>query len=156
MYKTTGQEDTDKFGRALGGALSPGDSVLLAGTLGMGKSVLARGIARSLGIVSPMPSPTFTLMQPYEGRVKVNHFDLYRLEDMDEFEAAGLNEYIGGEQVALIEWPLEDLVARPQVFLTLSRGEATDERLIALSFDGMGEAKMAAVEKAIAPWEEKG
>ena len=86
--KTRSQDDTFALGRALGAFLRPGDSLLLSGDLGTGKSVLARGAARSLGVEGPMPSPSFTIMFPYEGRVPVYHFDLYRLSGPDEFEAA--------------------------------------------------------------------
>ena len=80
MFVTHGGEDTFAFGQALGAFLKKGDTVLLYGDLGAGKSVLARGIADALGVSGEMASPTFTLMQPYNGKKeKVYHFDLYRL-----------------------------------------------------------------------------
>ena len=83
--KTRSEDDTFALGRALGAFLRPGDSLLLSGDLGTGKSVLARGAARALGVEGPMPSPSFTIMFPYEGCVPVYHFDLYRLSGPDEF-----------------------------------------------------------------------
>lgn len=153
-YTTCDQSDTRAFGAALAGQLERGDSVLLRGDLGMGKSVLARGIARALGVDAPMPSPTFTLLMPYEGREKVSHFDLYRLSDLDEFEAAGLDEFIGGEYIALIEWPLDGLDAAPSVALTLTRGAEDDTRHIAIEFDGFDRARQQGVRAALADWEE--
>ena len=80
--------------------------MLLYGQLGAGKSVLARGIAAGLGVNEVMASPTFTLMQPYKGKsFPVYHFDLYRLSDSDELFAAGLDEFIGTDGIAIIEWP---------------------------------------------------
>ena len=117
--KTRSEDDTFALGRALGAFLRPGDALLLSGDLGTGKSVLARGAARSLGVEGPMPSPSFTILFPYEGKCPVYHFDLYRLSGPDEFEAAGLYEWFGGAGVCLVEWPeTVDLDARPCVRLT--------------------------------------
>jgi tRNA threonylcarbamoyladenosine biosynthesis protein TsaE len=150
MYNTRSAEDTKAFGRALGGALRPGDSVLLRGDMGAGKSVLARGIARALGVQGPMPSPTFTLMQPY-GRVC--HFDLYRLADLDEFYAAGLDEFTGGDCVALIEWPMDGMDISPRVEIDMGRGQSDQQRRLRVSFAGM-EGREEAIGRALAGWEE--
>ena len=99
------ESDTIRFGGRVAACLRPGDVVLLFGEMGAGKSVIARAIGRALGVDAPMPSPTFTVMIPYTGRVPVIHFDLYRLEDEDAFFAAGLGENIGGVNICLIEWP---------------------------------------------------
>lgn len=156
LYKTTGQDDTHALGQALGAQLRPGDSLLLTGDLGAGKSVLARGAARSLGVTGPMPSPTFTLMQPYhDGTAPVCHFDLYRISDEDEFEAAGLAEFVGGGQVALIEWPLEGLRVEPAVRLSIARGALDEERLIDIRFEGIDESRVTAIEAALRQWEEQ-
>ena len=155
FYQTNQQSDTFALGQALGDHLVPGDSVLLKGDLGMGKSVLARGIASALGVDGPMPSPTFTLLIPYDARINVSHFDLYRLSDMDEFDAAGLDEYIGGDRVALIEWPLEGLRCAPSITLTLFRGAQDEARRITLTFDGMDAARQRVLMDAIAGWEER-
>lgn len=130
-YLTRGARDTFEFGAALGTTLDPGDVVLLRGDLGAGKSVLARGIASAHGIVGPMPSPTFTIMIPYEGDRKIYHFDLYRLSDPDEFYAAGLEEFLGTDGIAIVEWPeAADLNPAGAISVALSRGEGEDERII--------------------------
>ncbi len=130
-YLTRGARDTFEFGAALGATLAPGDVVLLCGDLGAGKSVLARGIAAAQGIAGPMPSPTFTIMIPYEGDKKLYHFDLYRLSDPDEFYAAGLEEFLGGDGVAVVEWPeMADLNPAGAVRIRIERGENEDERII--------------------------
>ena len=115
-YTTRSEADTMNFARHLAPMLAPGDTVLLNGDLGAGKSVLARGIARGMGVEGPMPSPTFTLLLPYEGKGgrKLYHFDLYRLSDEDEYFAAGLDEFIGGDGVAVVEWPeMAEIDPRP-------------------------------------------
>lgn len=132
IFRTVSEKDTYNFGRALGTGLSAGDCVLLRGDLGAGKSVLARGIAGAHGIEGAMPSPTFVLMIPYEGDVNVYHFDLYRMDDPDEFYQAGLQEYIGGDGIAVIEWPeMAELEPEGAVRVNVMRGDAgDDERII--------------------------
>ena len=137
-FETHSEADTAAFGEALGALLRPGDAVLLSGDLGAGKSVLARGIARALGVEGPMPSPSFLLMIPYEGREKLCHFDLYRLSDPEEFYAAGLDEFIGTDAIAVIEWPeMAQLPPCPSVKLRMERGKAETVREIVLETEGM-------------------
>ena len=150
--KTRSEDDTFALGRALGAFLRPGDALLLSGDLGTGKSVLARGAARSLGVEGPMPSPSFTILFPYEGKCPVYHFDLYRLSGPDEFEAAGLYEWFGGAGVCLVEWPeTVDLDARPCVRLTLRRAAEDGARDVELETDGV-----PLNEAAFVPWRVEG
>ena len=122
VYMTRSEADTMNFAARLAEMLMPGDTVLLNGDLGVGKSVIARGVARGLDIQGPMPSPTFTIMIPYEGRRKLYHFDLYRLSDPDEYYAAGLDEFVGGDGVALVEWPeMAELEPRPCLDMRIFR-----------------------------------
>ena len=132
LFTTRSEADTMNFARRLSPMLRPGDTVLLYGDLGAGKSVLARGIARGMGITGPMPSPTFTLMIPYEkdGR-KLYHFDLYRLADPDEYEAAGLDEFVGGDGIAVVEWPQKaEIQPTPALEIDLFRCADEQARLI--------------------------
>ena len=132
-YVTHSQQDTMEFAGALADMLSAGDTVLLEGDLGTGKSVMARGIARALGVKAAMPSPTFTLMIPYEGKEKIYHFDLYRLADPDEFYEAGLDEFVGGDGIALVEWPrMAELEAEPALYVEIARGSDDDERVFTI------------------------
>ncbi|MBF0163036.1 MAG: tRNA (adenosine(37)-N6)-threonylcarbamoyltransferase complex ATPase subunit type 1 TsaE [Magnetococcales bacterium] len=101
------EAETEGWGRELGDCLAPGVGVLLHGDLGCGKSVFARGVLRGLGVEEDyITSPTFTLVNGYdEGRLPVAHFDLYRLSDPEELEGIGVEEYVDGRGVALVEWP---------------------------------------------------
>ena len=139
-YQTRSEADTMNLARRLAPMLGAGDSVLLYGDLGAGKSVLARGVARGMGIEGPMPSPTFTLLLPYEapdGR-KLYHFDLYRLSDPEEYYAAGLDEFIGGDGVALVEWPqMAELAPEPALEIRLSRCGGDEARMIEIENYGV-------------------
>lgn len=138
-YRTTSENDTRSLASALAEMLASGDTVMLHGDLGAGKSVFARGMARALGVTGAMPSPTFTLLIPYEGRQKLYHFDLYRLNDPDEFYAAGLDEFIGGDGIAVVEWPeMADIMPEPALDVYISRSEAdVDERIINIDNTGV-------------------
>jgi tRNA threonylcarbamoyladenosine biosynthesis protein TsaE len=107
-----GPEATEALGRAAAKALRPGDAVCLWGPLGAGKTTLARGLIRALTRPDEeIPSPTFTLVQTYEGGAfPVAHFDLYRLSGPDEAEELGLDDALD-DGAAIIEWP-ERLGAR--------------------------------------------
>lgn len=137
-YETHSERDTLAFAGELAHKLCAGASVLLYGDLGAGKSVFARGIAHALGVKGAMPSPTFTLLIPYEGDIKLYHFDLYRLNEPEEFYAAGLHEFIGGDGVALIEWPqMADIDPQPSLHVHISRTDAQDVRSISLESHGV-------------------
>lgn len=98
------ERETVDAGRAFGETLQPGDIVCLHGDLGAGKTAFARGIAASLGIEEPVTSPSFTLVNSYEGRCTLHHFDAWRVADEDELLAIGFEEYADGRAIVLIEW----------------------------------------------------
>jgi len=103
---------TQALGARIAKGLKPGDAVALSGELGAGKTTLARGILRALGVEERVPSPTFTLVQAYETReLSVSHYDLYRVEDASELSELGLDHALD-EGAALIEWPERGLPAR--------------------------------------------
>lgn len=97
---------TQQVGERLAALLRPGSVVLLNGDLGVGKTVFARGVIQGLGVLDPyITSPTFTLMNSYpEGRIPVYHFDFYRVASSEELALAGVEAFLEGEGVALVEW----------------------------------------------------
>lgn len=154
MWFTTSQQQTFELAQAVGAFLQPEDTVFLTGDLGTGKSVFARGVAAALDIHEPMASPSFTIMYPYRGKTNLYHFDLYRLEEPEEFYQAGLDEFIGGDGVALVEWPDHaDFLPSPRIDVTIERGQGDDERFISLEFTGMDDRR-AQIEAALTAWEE--
>ena len=97
---------TEALGRALAACLGAGSFVALRGDLGAGKTALARGVARGLGVEGPVPSPTYTLVARYEGlTAPLTHADWYRLSDVDELEQLGWDELVEGGGVVMVEWP---------------------------------------------------
>ena len=96
--------ETHKLGESLGSLASAGDVFLLSGSLGAGKTCLTQGIARGLGVTGPTPSPTFVLIRQSAGRLPLYHIDLYRLDDLNEIAGLGLEEYLYGGGVCVIEW----------------------------------------------------
>lgn len=106
LYLIDSPVKMENVGKKLADALSGGDVVLLSGELGAGKTVFCKGLAKGLGISSPVVSPTFTIMNEYvDGRIKLCHFDAYRLENADEALGAGLADFIGDENtVCAVEW----------------------------------------------------
>ena len=98
-------EDTFQAGVQLGQKAKPGQIYCLLGDLGVGKTVFTQGLAKGLGIVEPVSSPTFTIVQTYEeGRMPFYHFDVYRIGDVEEMEEIGYEDYFYGEGICLIEW----------------------------------------------------
>ena len=119
--RTTSANETRTLGERLASSLRPGDVLLLLGDMGAGKSELTRGIARGLGIQGPVASPTFTILQVYdEGHIPLYHFDWYRLESADELYEMGMDEYLGGDGVAIIEWPSQCPEAIPPCRLEIT------------------------------------
>lgn len=98
-------EETTALGERLGKILKPSDIVCLTGDLGTGKTHITKGIAKGLGIDDPITSPTFTIVNEYDtGRLKLYHFDVYRVSDPDEIYAIGFDDYIFSDGVSIIEW----------------------------------------------------
>lgn len=132
-WRTRSEEETRRLGAALAGELAPDGVLLLQGDLGSGKTVLAQGVARGLGIdPRQVASPTFTLIREHEGPdgARLVHVDLYRLEPV-EAAALGLEELLAGPGVKVVEWPERLPFPVPGARrLRLGRGEREEEREI--------------------------
>ena len=105
IIESRSAEETFAFGKRLGEAALPGQVICLNGDLGVGKTVFTQGFAAGLGIIEPVNSPTFTILQEYlEGRLPFYHFDVYRIADIEEMEEIGYEDCFYGNGVCLIEW----------------------------------------------------
>jgi tRNA threonylcarbamoyladenosine biosynthesis protein TsaE len=121
--------ETEAVGARVAERLGPGDVVLVSGEVGAGKTTLIRGACRALGIEGPVTSPTFTIGQRYAGgRLPVSHLDLYRLQTLEGEDPALLEDYLGPDGVAFVEWPAagEGRLGRPALEVRLAH--AGDER----------------------------
>ncbi|CAN7299778.1 tRNA (adenosine(37)-N6)-threonylcarbamoyltransferase complex ATPase subunit type 1 TsaE [Pararhizobium sp. LjRoot255] len=129
---------TIQLGEDLALALKPGDCLALSGDLGAGKSTLARAFLRAMADDETLevPSPTFTLVQSYDLRIPVSHFDLYRLADVSELDELGLDEALS-DGICLVEWPENALSALPKTRLTATFSHLDDGRRVTISGDLM-------------------
>lgn len=133
------EEQTIQMGYCLGRCLEKPLLILLRGNLGAGKTVVARGIARGLGVAADVPitSPTFTLMNHYPARLDLYHFDLYRLSGPEDLPDIGFDEYAYGNGIALVEWP--EKLENPHIHGLWIDICAVDENRRRLTFSGSGE-----------------
>lgn len=129
-FEVNNISETTNIGEALGKLLNAGDIICLTGDLGTGKTHITKGIAKGLNITDNITSPTFNIVNEYDsGRLKLNHFDVYRVSDPDEIYAIGFDDYIFSDAVSIIEWAnyIEEIL--PNDFLhiyiqkDLSKGE---------------------------------
>lgn len=133
--ETRSPEETFALGEKMGRQAEPGEILTLKGASGDGKTVFTQGFARGLGIEEPVSSPTFTIVQVYgEGRLPFYHFDVYRIEDIDEMEEIGYEDCFYGEGVCLIEWAekIEELLPGKRKSITIEKtwsGDLIFERL---------------------------
>ncbi|MFH0975669.1 MAG: tRNA (adenosine(37)-N6)-threonylcarbamoyltransferase complex ATPase subunit type 1 TsaE [Spirochaetota bacterium] len=101
---THSEQETFDWAMRLGMSAGTGSVFALCGELGTGKTIIAKGIAKGLGIDEDITSPTFLMMEVYEGKLKLYHFDLYRIDDAEELNELNFEEYWDGDGVSVIEW----------------------------------------------------
>lgn len=105
IWDSFSEKETFRIAKELAEQATPGEVYCLSGDLGVGKTVFTKGFASGLGITEPVSSPTFTIVQIYEeGRLPLYHFDVYRIEDIEEMEEIGYEDCFYGEGVCLVEW----------------------------------------------------
>ncbi len=139
IIETYSQDETEKIGYDTAIKALPGQIYCLSGDLGVGKTVFTRGFARGLGIDEHITSPTFTIINEYEGRLPLYHFDVYRVADPEEMDYIGCDEYFFGNGVCLIEWAelIEDIIPENAVWIKIEKDleKGTDYRKITIGED---------------------
>jgi len=131
---SNGVAETEALGERLGAVLQPGTVLAYTGDLGAGKTACTRGLARGLGVTERVTSPTFTIVNEYEGRLPLFHFDMYRLGGEEELFDIGWEDYLARGGVCAVEWSeniaeaLEDCIR-----IDIRRGEDDDQRVISIT-----------------------
>lgn len=132
---TDSEASTIKLGENIGKVLEPGDIISLTGDLGAGKTQLTKGIAAGLGVVDYVTSPTFIIVNEYEGRIPLYHFDVYRINDIQEMYEIGFDEYLFGKGVCVIEWGdiVSDLLPEKIIRINMKK---VDDNIREISIEG--------------------
>ena len=130
IFNTKGAEETINAGKIFGRGLGSGDVVALTGELGAGKTVFAQGICEALGVKNSVISPTFTIVNEYDGLHKVFHFDAYRIESQKDFISIGFEDYLLEEGICIIEWAdkIKDLLPERTIWVKFYHHETEEDR----------------------------
>jgi len=134
-YITCGAEETEALGASLAAVLTPGAVIAFTGDLGAGKTAFTRGLARGLNIPERVTSPTFTIVNEYEGgRLPLFHFDMYRLGSSDELFDIGWEDYLARGGVCAVEWSenVEDALDEDTIRVDIRRGTSDNQRQITI------------------------
>ncbi len=134
-YVTNSEEETQKLGERLAAKLAPGTVIAFTGDLGAGKTAFTRGLARGLGVNDRVTSPTFTIVNEYEGgRLPLFHFDMYRLGSSEELYDIGWEDYLARGGVCAVEWSenIDDALDHDALRVDIRRGEHQGQRLISI------------------------
>ncbi len=133
--RTRSPRETRDLGELIGRSVPPGTVIAFRGGLGAGKTTLAKGIARGLGVEDEVTSPTYTLVFEYRGRMPLRHVDAYRLSSPTEFEEIGASELMGTDGLCLIEWSENVAAALPAevVVVEILPGDGPEERIVEIS-----------------------
>lgn len=123
LYKSYSPEQTAEIAASFAKGLEKGTVVALRGDLGTGKTAFVQGLAAALGVKDYVSSPTFTIVNTYNGLITLNHFDVYRISDSDEMFEIGYEEYVYGDGITVIEWPemIEDILPQKRYEVSISK-----------------------------------
>lgn len=140
-FFSNNMDDTILLGEKMGKLLGQGDIICLYGDLGTGKTHFVKGIARGLGITDNVTSPTFSIVNEYDnGRLKLYHFDVYRVHDPEEIAAIGFDEYIFSDAVSIIEWSnyIEELIPENHIEVNIQKdiSRSINFRKISINYHG--------------------
>ena len=151
---TTGVDETRALGAAVAAIVGTGDVVVLVGDLGAGKTAFVQGFAATLGVTATVTSPTFTLANRYEGRLVVNHLDVYRFDCPGEVSDLALPELLD-EGVTLVEWgdTISSALPAEHLSVTIRFGAGDDDRSLELRIHGEAWQRRAdRLRTALEPW----
>jgi len=148
-------EDTMAVGEAVASLLREGDAIALTGELGAGKTTFVRGAARALGFDGAVASPTYTLVREYQGRVRIYHVDVYRLERVQDVLDLGLDEMVAEGGVLLVEWgdAVEGLLPDDHLLAEITLvGEGDARRIVVTGIGPSWATRWERLERLTEPW----
>ena len=125
QFVSRSTQETEQFGEEVAKSLRGGDVLAFTGSLGMGKTAFTRGLARGLGCCGRVTSPTFTIVNEYDGKTPLFHFDMYRLGSSDELFDIGWDDYLARGGVCAVEWSerVSDALPDDTIYVDIARGE---------------------------------
>lgn len=141
IYYSNSPEDTANIALEFAKTLVVGDVICMSGDLGVGKTAFVQALARELGIEEYLSSPTFTIVNCYEGKFPLYHFDVYRIADSDEMYEIGYEEYVYGDGISVIEWAenISDILPEKRYEITIKKDYEKGENFREISIERIDE-----------------
>lgn len=141
IYYSNSPEDTANIALEFAKTLVAGDVICMSGDLGVGKTAFVQALARELGIEEYLSSPTFTIVNCYEGKFPLYHFDVYRIADSDEMYEIGYEEYVYGDGISVIEWAenISDILPEKRYEITIKKDYEKGENFREISIERIDE-----------------
>lgn len=139
-YTSLGEEDTQRIAERIAETLKSGDIITLNGDLGAGKTAFVRGIAKYFDAKEDVASPTFTLVNEYNGSLKIYHFDVYRLENPSLDECDWMDDYLFGDGICLIEWAenIKEVIPKKHIEVCLNKNPEKGDNYREITFERIG------------------
>ncbi len=131
-FTTNSTSETQALAERIAAHLGGGEVIAFTGGMGMGKTAFTRGLAVGLGAGDVASSPTFAIVNEYEGRLTLEHFDMYRIETWDDLYSTGFFDYLDTDRVLAIEWSenIEGALPEDAIYVDIRPGETDDQRVI--------------------------
>jgi len=136
--KVNNIKETERLGYTLGKLLTGGEVICMTGDLGAGKTTMTQSIAKGLDVDDYVTSPTFTIINEYKGRCPLYHFDVYRINDVDEMYDLGYEEYFYSDGVSIIEWAdiIKEILPQERLNIEINKKDGIDNREIIIHGNG--------------------
>ncbi len=131
-FTTNSPNETEALAERIAAGLHGGEVIAFTGGMGVGKTAFTRGLAVGLGAGDVASSPTFAIVNEYEGRLTLEHFDMYRIETWDDLYSTGFFDYLDTDRVLAIEWSenIEGALPEDTIYVDIRTGETDDQRVI--------------------------
>ncbi|MDD6736447.1 MAG: tRNA (adenosine(37)-N6)-threonylcarbamoyltransferase complex ATPase subunit type 1 TsaE [Clostridiales bacterium] len=140
IYKSNSLKETQNIAKGFSKSLVPGDVICLSGDLGVGKTSFVQGLAQGLHVNAYITSPTFTIVNCYDGTLPLYHFDVYRINDSDEMFEIGYEEFVYGNGISVIEWPsrIADILPEKRYDITVKKDLSVHENYREINIEKRG------------------